>query len=91
MTPDWEIRTRLAKHAEHPSELSPPIRLNAETLAEICSDPKLGFVISPESLGFGALSGIRKGNWKNWNLYECRRVRLETGRAADPLDDARES
>jgi hypothetical protein len=76
MEPEWKIRSSLRarsggdrqnKAATHP--------LSAQNLGEICRDPQLGFVVSPERVGFDPLRHVHDGAWKDWNLYDCRKVR----------------
>ena len=43
-------------------------------LITICSDAKLRFVVAREYLGFDPITHTHIGNWKDWNLYDCRRV-----------------
>jgi hypothetical protein len=79
MDPDWKILTRLRSHsvtvgnnqgATHP--------LTTKSLVQVCADPDLGFVISPEKVGFGAVPHLGAGALKDWNLYDCRKVRSVT-------------
>jgi hypothetical protein len=49
--------------------------LTANSLMQVCADPYLGFVISPENIGFDPLRHEHAGAWKDWNLYDCRKVR----------------
>jgi hypothetical protein len=51
--------------------------LTAESLKSVCSDPQLGFVIAKENVGFDPVVHTHGGPWKNWNLYDCRKVRLQ--------------
>jgi hypothetical protein len=77
--PDWEIMSQLArsaKNGEKPSkETGKPHPLTAAELRAICRDAELGFVIAKERLGFDAIPNTAPGQWKDWNLYACRRVR----------------
>jgi hypothetical protein len=76
MDPDWKIRTSLRAQAGHGRKEGPGIRpLTAEKLTQVCADPQLGFVIAPEQVGFDPLRHERAGAWKDWNLYDCRKVR----------------
>jgi hypothetical protein len=75
--PNWKIltglRTAAAAGRRYVDAASRP--LTAESLAQICVDPRLGFVISPERVGFDPLRHEQAGAWKDWNLYDCRKVR----------------
>jgi hypothetical protein len=74
--PTWKILSGIRRHAAKLKEDAPPTRpLTAASLIEVCGDPKLGFVISPEHVGFAALRHTREGAWKDWNLYDCRQTR----------------
>jgi len=77
MDPDWKILTSLrAKSGSRDKNKAPTRPLTAENLIQVCSDPQLGFVISPENAGFDPLRHEHAGSWKDWNLYDCRKVRL---------------
>lgn len=71
----WKILSHNRRHMAKFKETSPTRPLTAASLIEVCSDPKLGFVISPEDVGFGAMRHTQEGPWKDWNLYDCRRAR----------------
>jgi hypothetical protein len=76
MNPDWKIRTGLrAKAGSQRKNESATRPLTAKSLIQVCADPQLGFVISPEKVGFEPLHHDHDGVWKDWNLYDCRRVR----------------
>jgi hypothetical protein len=79
MDPNWRILTSLrAGAAERKRKLDAAARpLTAQKLIEVCSDAQLGFVISPENVGFDPLRHERVGAWKDWNLYDCRQVRSD--------------
>jgi hypothetical protein len=77
MDRDWELETyrrrlRSSPKAAEPSRYRP---LTAGNLVSVCSDPLLGFVIAHESVGFDPIKHSHDGPWKDWNLYDCRRVR----------------
>jgi len=73
--PTWKILTGLRRHAAKLKDRAPTRPLTAASLVQVCSDAQLGFVISPEDVGFDALRHTRAGAWKDWNLYDCRRAR----------------
>jgi hypothetical protein len=77
MDPNWKILTnlRVASAVEKRNAEAASRRLTAKSLAQVCADPLLGFVISPEALGFKHLRHDHAGAWKEWNLYDCRLVR----------------
>ena len=73
--PDWKILTDLAKSGGGRKKLGATRPLTAKNLVAVCADPQLGFVISPEKVGFDSLRHEHAGTWKDWNLYDCRKVR----------------
>jgi hypothetical protein len=76
MDPDWKILTRLrAKSDKGRKDNAVTRRLTSKNLILICADPGLGFVISPENVGFDPLRHGYAGAWMNWNLYDCRKAR----------------
>ncbi len=76
MDPEWEILASLrAKSGAERQNKVTTRPLTAKNLAEICRDPQLGFVVSPEKVGFDPLRHLHDGAWKDWNLYDCRKVR----------------
>jgi hypothetical protein len=76
MDPDWKILTGLTRSGGGRKKEATTRPLTLKNLIAVCTDPKLGFVISPENLGFDYLRHERAGAWKDWNLYDCRKVRL---------------
>jgi len=75
MDPTWKILSGIRASASG-GHKSPPTRpLTAEALIQVCADPKLGFVISPQDVGFQLLRHEQAGAWKDWNLYDCARLR----------------
>jgi hypothetical protein len=76
--PTWKILSGIRRRAAKIKDNPPTRPLTAASLIQICGDPKLGFVISPENVGFDPIRHTREGPWKDWNLYDCRRVRLNS-------------
>jgi hypothetical protein len=74
--PTWKILSGIRRRAAKIKDNPPTRPLTAASLIQICGDPKLGFVISAENVGFDPIRRTREGPWKDWNLYDCRRVRL---------------
>jgi hypothetical protein len=80
MEPDWKILTQLTREAllgkdekkDSEDETQP---LTKQRLLQICADPQLGFVIAKEQVGFDPIRHTHRGSFKDWNLYDCRRVR----------------
>jgi len=56
--------------------------LTAESLALICRDPQLGFVVAEEDLGLGASSHVWRAHNLRVFLYDCGPVRTSHGWAA---------
>jgi hypothetical protein len=76
MDPDWKILTTLrAKPGSGRKNEAATRPLTPENLIQVCADPQLGFVMSPERVGFDPLRHDHAGAWKDWNLYDCRKVR----------------
>jgi hypothetical protein len=75
MDPTWAILSGIRASAGKRKSESPTRPLTAQALIRVCADPKLGFVISPQSVGFDPLRHLHAGAWKDWNLYDCKRVR----------------
>jgi hypothetical protein len=76
MDPDWKILTGLrAKSGGGRKNDAATRPLTHENLIQVCADPQLGFVISPDKVGFDPLRHDHAGAWKDWNLYDCRTVR----------------
>jgi hypothetical protein len=76
MDPNWKIMTSLRnKSGNRRKDAATTRPLTAQSLAQVCADPLLGFVISRKDLGFGPLRHEHAGAWKDWYLYDCRKVR----------------
>ena len=75
MDPDWKILTSLAKSDAGRKREATTRPLTSKNLIAVCTDPQLGFVISQENVGFDPLRHEHAGAWKDWNLYDCRKVR----------------
>ncbi len=76
MDPDWKIRAglRAKSGGERRNDVSSR-PLTAKNLIQVCGDPQLGFVVSPENVGFDPMRHSQDGAWKDWNLYDCRIVK----------------
>jgi hypothetical protein len=76
LDPDWRLMTEMQKKAGgHAAATSVSRPLTKDRLEIICNDPQLGFVVSRESVGFDPMRHTQSGRWKDWNLYDCQRVR----------------
>jgi hypothetical protein len=72
---NWKIWSEIrAGAALGKRKIAPSRPLTAASLRLICADSQLGFVASPEYLGFDAITHQNTGPWKDWNLYDCRKV-----------------
>jgi hypothetical protein len=76
MDPDWKILTRMRSTSGSRRKKEVTTRpLTAESLIQVCADLQLGFVISAANVGFDHVRHEHAGAWKDWNLYDCRKVR----------------
>jgi hypothetical protein len=75
MNPDWEIHAHITEKARGKPKEAPVRPLSTQILTGICADPQLGFVIAQEKLGLDSIRHSHAGMWKDWSLYDCRRVR----------------
>jgi hypothetical protein len=76
MDPDWKILTNLrAKSGSGRKHEAISHPLTSRNLIQVCADPQLGFIISPGNVGFDPMRHEHTGAWKDWNLYDCRKVR----------------
>jgi hypothetical protein len=73
--PTWKILSGI-RGASDRKRKAPTRPLTAQTLIQVCGDPQLGFVVSPENVGFDPLRHEHAGAWKDWCLYDCAHVRL---------------
>ncbi|GAC1301432.1 MAG: hypothetical protein NVSMB10_00910 [Steroidobacteraceae bacterium] len=74
--PNWRLLSGLAAARGGPAGKSGIVTpLTAQSLASLCADDKLGFVMSKENVGFPALKHPARGKWQDWLLYDCRQVR----------------
>ncbi len=76
-SPDWQLLTKNrqragAKPGNKPAPLKP---LTRKDLVDVCKDPELGFVIARQDVGFEPLRHTHAGPYRDWNLYDCARVR----------------
>jgi hypothetical protein len=83
MEPNWKILSNLRAGAAAGRHTTPAGShpLTAQSLTLVCTDPLLGFVISPENIGIDHLRHDGAGIWKDWNLYDCRQVRAKPAAA----------
>ena len=79
--PYWKVRSSLRETSKLTDKNSDYRPLTAKSLVEACTDPQLGFVIAKEQVGFDPVTHTPSGEWKDWNLYDCRRVRSQDPKA----------
>jgi hypothetical protein len=73
--PDWKLLSSKASRRPGSEPGKKAVRvLTPSSLIRICSDPKLKFVVAQQNLGFEPITHAHVGKWKDWNLYDCRRV-----------------
>lgn len=53
--------------------------MTVSLLAAICQDPALGFVVARQNVGFDPIVHRGPGAYRNWNLYDCGRIRAIRG------------
>jgi hypothetical protein len=75
MEPDWKLLSQNIQVAQGKKLDAQTRPLTAERLVAICADLQLGFVIARQFVGFGAQTHTQAGEWKDWNLYDCHKVR----------------
>lgn len=76
MDPEWKVLDSLRDESVNPRIQRASTRpLTIERLILVCADPQLGFVISEKKVDFGPLLHDRVAAMKDWNLYDCRKVR----------------
>jgi hypothetical protein len=75
--PTWKILSGI-RSASDRKRKAPTRPLTAQTLVQVCGDEQLGFVVSPENVGFDPVRHQHAGGWKDWYLYDCAHVRLQT-------------
>jgi hypothetical protein len=87
--PSWKVLTSIKNQVEvaarsAPSDsvhlgagnIRPGFRpLTAQSLIAVCKDRQLGFVVSPDDVGFDFKPHRHPGAWNNWKLYDCNSVR----------------
>lgn len=75
MEPDWKILSQITQEARGKKLENLTRPLTPTSLSQICADSQLGFVVAREDVGFESIRHSHAGAWKNWNLYDCHRVR----------------
>ena len=83
---EWRVLTRNRAGGRDPIAASTPSSdvdyahgtlrpFTATVLRQVCTDPALGFLVARENIGFDPITHRGSGRLKDWNLYDCRRVR----------------
>jgi hypothetical protein len=79
MQPDWRALSQIQHTpSKKPTDALTPPSLTAKSLEEICQDVQLGFVVAKDDVGFSPIKHRDAGEFENWNLYDCRRVRADS-------------
>jgi len=71
MSPDWQLLSNFAKPASAAGARK-GVALTRDSLALICRDPILDFVIAQGDIGIEPLRRANQEPWRGWNLYRCR-------------------
>ena len=74
--PNWKMLSALRHAASSGDTALHHHPLTAASLRSVCADPALDFVISPVTVGFAPLRHRLADAYRNWNLYDCRDVRI---------------
>jgi hypothetical protein len=75
MDPDWQLLSNMKKTRSGNDASSPSSRtFTRDRLISLCSDPQLNFVVARQNVGFDPIRHTPPGPWKDWNLYDCRRI-----------------
>ncbi len=76
--PSWKVMTYLARAARGEKvDEEQDLPLTSTALTRMCRDKELDFMIARESVGFDPLRHTQPGAYKDWYLYDCRRVRVQ--------------
>jgi len=76
MDPDWQLLSKNLRQSKGQKVEKPSSRpLTPQSLISVCTDSVLDFVVAKENLAFDPIRHRAAGNWKDWNLYDCRHVR----------------
>jgi hypothetical protein len=76
--PTWKILSNI-RGAGDRKRKAPTRPLTALALLQVCGDLQLGFVVSPQNVGFAPIRHGHAGAWQDWYLYDCARVLSRTG------------
>jgi hypothetical protein len=76
--PDWRLLTNM--RSSHGAAAPPPAsrQISKDSLTKLCSDPELNFIATKADIGFDHLRHTESGKWKDWNLYDCRRINTDS-------------
>jgi hypothetical protein len=75
MDPDWRLRTSIRTKTSGVTMSHGAQPLTQETLARLCHDPQLGFVIATDQVSPGPVSRKQLDNSEDWSLYDCEPIR----------------
>jgi hypothetical protein len=76
----WKVLTLLqrSKSVGDSKAASYHNALTKDSLVRVCTDTALGFVISPDAVGFNPIVHTGADAYQNWKLYDCDRVRMQS-------------
>ncbi len=76
----WKVLTSLqrSKGVGNSSVATYHNALTKDSLVHVCSDAALGFVVSPDAVGFNPIIHTGADAYTNWKLYDCKRVRAQS-------------
>jgi hypothetical protein len=77
----WKILSDIRSASDRKPK-APTRPLSAQALLQVCGDPQLGFVVSPQNVGFDPIRHQHSGAWQDWYIYDCIRIRSR----AEPKD-----
>jgi hypothetical protein len=75
MDPDWTLLSDMRKTRIGTGTARTYRPLTRDILIRLCEDQQLNFVVAREDIGFQPIRPPHSAEWKNLNLYDCRRVR----------------
>jgi hypothetical protein len=80
LDPDWRLLTggNTASDSDSRVKHRPTRPLTKESLASVCLDARLDFVVAKEYVGFDPIQHKHVGGWKDTYLYNCGHVRSAT-------------
>ena len=73
--PDWKLLSAINDRRRGGVKNNAALpTITRAALVAVCKDPQLGFVVAQQDVGFEPIKHPQIGNWRDWNLYDCRKV-----------------